>query len=97
VKDFSSITLPSLKILHFEETNFLNYQDLILLLAGCPNLENLRATYLGFYSENSLTYQELQSLSLNKLSKAKLWRTYGHFPLKALQNVELLFIEINKV
>lgn len=97
VKDFSSITLPSLKILHFEETNFLNYQDLILLLAGCPNLENLRATYLGFYSENSLTYQELQSLSLNKLSKAKLWCTYGHFPLKALQNVELLFIEINKV
>ena len=97
VKDFSTITLPSLKILHFEETDFWNYQDLILLLAGCPNLENLCATFLGFYSENSLTYQELQSLSLNKLSKAKLWRTYGHFPFKVLQNVELLFIEINKV
>lgn len=97
VKDFSSITLPSLKILHFEETNFLNYQDLILLLAGCPNLENLRATFLEFHSEDSLTYQELQSLSLNKLTKAKMWGTYCHFPLKALHNVKLLFIEINKV
>jgi hypothetical protein len=97
VKDFSSIKLPSLKILYFEETNFLNYQDLLLLLAGCPILEDLHATYLDFHSKESLTYQELESISLNKLTKAALACTFCHFPLKALHNVEQLCIEINKV
>ncbi|CAJ2643565.1 F-box/FBD/LRR-repeat protein At4g00160-like [Trifolium pratense] len=97
VKGFSSITLPSLKSLRFNDIKFTNVQDLLLLLAGCPILEDLRASYLLFDSEDTLTYQERESLSLNKLTKANLGYTFCHFPLKALQTVEHLFIEINKV
>ncbi|XP_045802181.1 F-box/FBD/LRR-repeat protein At5g53840-like [Trifolium pratense] len=96
-KGFSSVRLPSLKILRLNETNFLNVQDLVLLLAGCPILEELLALHLEFDSDDSLTYQELESLSLNKLRIANLAGTICHFPLKALHNVELLDIEINKV
>ncbi|GAU23150.1 hypothetical protein TSUD_305980 [Trifolium subterraneum] len=97
MKGFSSIRLPSLERLRFQDIKFTNVRDLLLLLAGCPILEDLRAGYLSFDSEDTLTYQERESLSLNKLTKANLGYTFCHFPLKALQNVEHLFIEINKV
>jgi hypothetical protein len=97
VNGFSSVRLPSLKTLHFDEAVFLNARDLLLLLAGCPILEDLYASSLRFQSEDSLSYQECQSLSLNKLTKAKMPLTFCHFPLKALRNVNELYIEINKV
>jgi hypothetical protein len=97
VKGFSSIRLPSLKSLRFQDIKFTNVRDLLLLLAGCPILEDLQAGHLSFDSEDTLTYQERESLSLNKLTKANLSYTFCHLPLKALQNVEHLFIEINKV
>jgi hypothetical protein len=97
VKGVSSVRLPSLKSLSFQSINFTNVRDLLLLLAGCPILEDLQAGHLSFDSEDTLTYQERESLSLNKLTKANLSYTFCHLPLKALQNVEHLFIEINKV
>jgi len=97
VKGFSSVRLPSLKILHLEECTFLNARDLVFLLAGCPILEDLHTFGIEFLSEDSLTYTECESLSLSKLTKAEMPFTYCHFPLKALHNVEKLHIEINQV
>lgn len=97
VKGFSSITLPSLKILRLVECTFINARDFVLLLAGCPILENLDASVLEFISKDSLSYQECQSLDLKKLTIAHMPFTFCHFPLKALHNVEELYIEINKV
>jgi hypothetical protein len=97
VNGFSSVRLPSLKILHFHDTLFLKARDLLLLLTGCPILEDLYAFNLQSQSEDSLSYQECESLSLSKLIKAKMPHTFCHFPLKALHNVNELYIEINKV
>ncbi|XP_058783053.1 F-box/FBD/LRR-repeat protein At1g78750-like [Vicia villosa] len=97
VKDFSSISLPSLKILSMDEIIFLNVQDFLLLLAGCPNLENLHTNCLEFLSQEFLTYQECQSLTLTNLTKADLQNTFCHFPLNALRNAEHLILEINEV
>lgn len=93
----SLIRLLSLKILHFQEAVFLNVRDLLLLLAGCPILEDLEASSLRFHSEYSPSYQECESLNLSKLTKAEMPFTFCHFPLKALCNVKELYIEINKV
>jgi hypothetical protein len=68
-----------------------------LLLTGCPILEDLYAFNLQSQSEDSLSYQECESLSLSKLVKAKMPHTFFHFPLKALRNVNELYIELNKV
>ncbi|XP_058731927.1 FBD-associated F-box protein At5g22730-like [Vicia villosa] len=97
LKDFSSISLPSLKTLRMDEIIFLNVQDFLLLLAGCPNLEYLRACYLGFFSQELPTYQVRESLTLHKLIKADLHNTFCHFPLKALLNAKHLILEINEV
>ena len=96
-KSFSSVRLPSLKILRLELCSFLNDRDLVLLLAGCPILEDLHAEHLKFSLKDSFTHQECESLSLSKLTKAEMPYTYCHFPLKALHNVEKLHIELNKV
>jgi hypothetical protein len=96
-KDFSSVRLPSLKILRLELCSFLNDRDLVLLLAGCPILEDLHTEHLKFSLKDSFTHQEGESLSLSKLTKAEMPYTYCHFPLKALHNVEKLHIELNKV
>jgi hypothetical protein len=58
VKGFSSITLPSLKILRLVECIFINARDFVLLLAGCPILKNLDASVLEFISKDSLSYQD---------------------------------------
>ncbi|XP_045806870.1 FBD-associated F-box protein At5g22730-like isoform X1 [Trifolium pratense] len=97
VKGFSSVRLPSLKILRVQDSIFLNARDLLLLLTGCPILEDLYACNLQSQSEDSLSYQECESLSLSKLIKAQMPHTFCHFPLKALRNVNELCIEINKV
>jgi hypothetical protein len=54
VKGFSSVRLPSLKILRLEHCSFLNARDLVLLLAGCPILEDLHTSGIEFLSEDSL-------------------------------------------
>jgi len=97
VADFSSVRLPSLKVLHLENVRFLNVRDFTLLLDGCPILEDLDACGIMLESEDSLTFQEGKSLSLSKLTRAEMFFCHFHFPLTALHNVEFLFIEIDKV
>lgn len=99
VKGFSSIRLPCLKILHLSESGFFNIQDFMLLLVGCPILEELQAHHIGFRSEDSLTYQERNSssLSLSKLTRADMVCFYCHFPLTALRNVEFLCIQMDEM
>jgi len=96
---FSSVRLPSLKILYLELCSFLNDRDLVLLLVGCPILEDLHIEHLEFHSEDSFTHQEGESLclSLSKLTKAQMFYFHRHFPLKALHNAEKLYIELNQV
>ncbi|RHN70632.1 putative FBD domain, leucine-rich repeat domain, L domain-containing protein [Medicago truncatula] len=62
-------------------------------------LEELYAFRLEFYTpeEESLSYQEYESLDLRKLTIACMPSTFCHFPLKALHNVKELYIEINQV
>ncbi|PNX59775.1 F-box protein, partial [Trifolium pratense] len=70
---FSSVGFgfPSLNVLHFRDIVFQQGRDFMLLLAGCPNLEYLRAEDIGFhYQRDSLTIQEYESLSLPKLISA---------------------------
>ncbi|GAU24670.1 hypothetical protein TSUD_322780 [Trifolium subterraneum] len=95
---FSSIGFgfPSLNVLHLRDIVFHEVGDFMLLLAGCPNLEDLRAEDIDFcYQGDSLTIQEF--LSLPKLISAVItqWRCSwcSCFPLKALSNSEYLCIE----
>jgi hypothetical protein len=67
----------------------------LLLLAGCPILEDLLVYALKFDSLDD--YQECENLDLRKLTKAHMPYTYCHFPLKALHNVREMYIELNKV
>jgi hypothetical protein len=98
VKGFSSVRLPSLKALRFNMCTLQHNRDLVLFLDGCPILEDLDLRLLEFLSEeDSLTYQECESLSLSKLTKAQMPGVFCHFPMKALYNVEELHIEINEV
>ncbi|XP_045793066.1 FBD-associated F-box protein At5g56370-like [Trifolium pratense] len=93
---FSSIGFgfPSLKVLHLDYIVFQMVRDFMLLLAGCPNLEDLRATNIYFYYGNSLTIQEFESLSLPKLNSAVITQCWCLcFPMKALSNSEYLCVE----
>ncbi|XP_058785890.1 FBD-associated F-box protein At3g52670-like [Vicia villosa] len=97
VNDFSSIRLPSLKILHFESCTFLSVRAFLLVMARCPILEELQAAHIVFQSDDSLANQELKSLSFSKLIRVDMICCYCHFPLTALYNVESLRIEIDKM
>ncbi|GAU12307.1 hypothetical protein TSUD_252580 [Trifolium subterraneum] len=97
VNGFSSVRLPSLKILSIGYSTLSSSRDFLLLLAGCPILEDLFVYKLKFYSNDSLNYQECENLDLRRLNKANMPRTYCHFPLKALHNVREMHIELNKV
>lgn len=79
VNGFSSIRLPSLKTLHFQDAIFLNARDLLLLLVGCQFLEDFKASNLWFHFEDYLSCQECQSLSLSKLTKAEMLHTFCHY------------------
>ncbi|XP_058783035.1 FBD-associated F-box protein At5g56370-like [Vicia villosa] len=104
IKDIFSISLPSLKTLCLDYMSFWNVQGFLLLLAGCPNLENIQVNEVTFLSQEVLTYEEnlayqemCKSLTLSKLSKATLMNTFCHFPLNAFRNVKSLIIDLNKV
>jgi hypothetical protein len=73
---------------------FQTVRDFMLLLAGCPNLEDLRATNIYFYYGNSLTIEEFESVTLPKLISAVITQCFcSCFPLKALTNSEYLCVE----
>ncbi|KAK2387729.1 FBD-associated F-box protein [Trifolium repens] len=90
---FSSVLLllPSLKTLHFQFIRFPNHQDFMLLLAQCPNLEDLRVTDIYFYDEeDSRSCDKWKNFTLSKLTKADVDSSYFDFPMKALHNVQFL-------
>jgi len=51
--DYSSIGFgfPSLNVLHLNYMFFDEFRDFLLLLAGCPNLEHLRAMDISFHGK----------------------------------------------
>jgi hypothetical protein len=99
VKDFSFSSIgfgfPSLNVLHLRDIVFQEVRDFMLLLAGCPILEDLRAIDIHFHNEEDpLTIQEFKNLSLSKLINAHIaecW--YSCFPVKVLSNTKFLSIE----
>jgi hypothetical protein len=99
VKDFTFSSIgfgfPSLNVLHLDDIVFQTIRDFMLFLAGCPNIEDLRATCLYFYDErDSLTIQEFESLSLPKLISAVITQFWWScFPVKALSNSKYLCTE----
>jgi len=60
---FSSVRLPSLKILYLEVCSFLNDRDLVLLLVGCPILEDLHIEHLEliFFFSDSICKKNFKS------------------------------------
>jgi hypothetical protein len=74
---------------------FHDVQDFMLLLAGCPNLEYLRAEHIFVHcDQDSLTIQEFKSVSLPKLISADITRCwFPCFPVKALSSSEHLCVE----
>jgi len=59
----SAIVLPSLKILHLKLIIFQTYQDFMLLLAGCPILQELLVSDVSFESEESLCPSKWKNFS----------------------------------
>lgn len=91
-----SIAFPSLRTLHLKNIEFTGVQGFMLVLAGCPMLENLRVSDIYFHEEeeDSLTIQEVKSFSFPKLTRAKVTRFWSsYFPMKALSKSEYLCID----
>jgi hypothetical protein len=96
VKGFTFSGFPSLNQLHLYKIVFQQDRDFMLLLAGCPNLEDLQATNIDFYDGNSFTIQEFESVNLPKLISAVITQFWCLcFPLKALSNSEYLCLEMS--
>jgi hypothetical protein len=93
--DFSSIGFgfPSLKTLNMEYIEFFEDRDFVLLLSGCPNLEDLKLVDIFFaFDKDPLVLQEFKSLSLPKLTRADITHCPCYFPVKALSNTGYLLI-----
>ena len=94
---FSPVLLPSLKTLNLHHTGFPKIRDLMLLLNGCPILEDILTFDVWFDSEESLTCDEWKSFCLSNLTKADINCSDIYVPLKAVYNVASLRFEINQV
>jgi hypothetical protein len=97
---FSSIGFgfPSLKTLHLIDIRFHQDRDFMLLLAGCPNLEDLLASFIDIQDSGTNSpaiHQEFKTLSLPKLTRAVIIiddECECYFPVNALSNSEYLRI-----
>jgi len=95
---FSSIGFgfPSLKTLHLIDICFHQDRDFMLLLAGCPNLEDLTASFINIQDSRTNSpaiHQEFKTLSLPKLTRAVIIiddERECYFPMNALSNSEYL-------
>lgn len=89
---------PSLKTLHLKHINFDNYRDMLLLLAGCPILEDFKAFNLFVYNDvwEESFCQVIQRLNLSKLIRAYITDSC-YFPLEALFHLEFLKIQLMEV
>ncbi|XP_045810206.1 FBD-associated F-box protein At4g10400-like [Trifolium pratense] len=91
------LRFPSLKTLDLKDMNFDKCQDFMLLLDGCPVLEDLQLSYIHFIqSFRHFDFEQFENSSLRKLKRAHITDCYFHFPVKALANVEFLRIELWK-
>jgi hypothetical protein len=91
---------PSLKTLHFDNIYFGNGRNFVLLLSGCPVLEDLQLlnSCQTLSSDDPEAIQMFQSLSLPKLTRAVITESlWSHFPLKALSTVKSLSLDTLKL
>lgn len=86
---------PSLKTLSLRLIKFSEVRDFMLLLAGCPILEDLHVALVFFYyEEDSHTVQEFKSLTLPKLTKADVSKCWcSCYMVKALSSSVSLCME----
>ncbi|KAJ1404691.1 Leucine-rich repeat domain superfamily [Sesbania bispinosa] len=94
---FSSVHLPSLKILHLDEVIMLEPRYLMELLRGCPILEDLKAIELDCYISPADPFPDGEfKLCFPKLMRADIEECCletSSIPLKAIRNVEVLRID----
>ncbi|GAU13476.1 hypothetical protein TSUD_127730 [Trifolium subterraneum] len=92
---------PSLKTLHFDNVYFGNGRNFVLLLSGCPVLEDLQLLNSCQTLSSNVdpdAIQMFQSLSLPKLTRAEITKSlWSHFPLKALSTVKSLSLDTLKL
>ncbi|GAU23895.1 hypothetical protein TSUD_35650 [Trifolium subterraneum] len=94
--EFSSngFRFPSLKTLHLVTITFQEVKDFVLLIAGCPILEDLEVYDLRCNNVlDSLTIQEYKSLSFPRLTRARIRGIVCDFPAIAFSNSESLSID----
>jgi hypothetical protein len=99
---FSSIGFgfPSLKTLRLSDIHFAQDRDFILLLLGCPVLEDLELFHINLHydKQDSLAIQQFKSLSLPKLIRADITQCVCYyFPMKVLSTSEFLCLDIFKM
>ncbi|XP_045807809.1 FBD-associated F-box protein At5g56370-like [Trifolium pratense] len=84
---------PSLKTLHLMTVTFSEVKDFVLLIAGCPILEDLDVLGLTCNHKDSLTIQEYKSLRFPRLTRASIREIFCDFPAKTISNSEFLSID----
>jgi len=99
---FSSVgfEFPSLKTLHLYRIGFHGAEKLLLLVAGCPVLQDFKAhDVFGFVKDGDeeTQYQVFHNLSLSELIRAEIINIYCDFPMKSLFNSKFLRIQLWEV
>lgn len=87
---------PSLKTLHFNHIYFNHLSDFLLLLAGCPVLEDFKACHVFTLEEEEEATQE-STLNLSNLIRTDIIDTNFDIPMKALFNSVFLRIQLCQV
>ncbi|XP_058760939.1 F-box/FBD/LRR-repeat protein At1g51370-like [Vicia villosa] len=87
---------PLLKTLHLDDVEFPKGRDFLLLLSGCPILEDLKLfhVYLECWFNESVILKEFESLSLPKLTRTDIIESLCRIlPLKALATSKYLCLD----
>ena len=92
----SPLNFPSLKTLHLRDIYFDRRDEFALLLDGCPVLEDLRVSIIG-YNGLSHFHKQVSSSCLRRLNRADITICDCYFLLKSLSNLEFLRIQLFKV
>jgi hypothetical protein len=95
VADNISVDLPSLKILHLIVVDFINKQNFINLLYGCPILEDLLAQISFIEETEGVTVRSREFKSLLNMITADV--NAFDVPLRAISNVKILKLRVIKL